>query len=238
MISFLLFCWYHCFLSLLGFHSIMEWLLVIDIWHEMCNNKSFYLSLASCSKLILLLRTTQEKKKRPRFSLCECCHQHQPELSVELLCIIFLGWLLNIVYLCNSGLAEKFPNVFQLGKLPFHRSIDSLKTTARMILYHPSFKVKEFAKKNVIISFLWPYKIALIPKSLLLYSHFHRGLAESPDQQQYCPYLERLWMEREGDMVNVNVNTKACHDILLPWMNTINKSEIKPTQTDRQFHYL
>lgn len=144
---FLPFCWHRCLLSLLEFHSIIEWLLVIHIWHETCKNKSFYLSLASRSKFILLLQTTQEEKERLRFSQRKCCHQHQPELSVELLCIIFLGWLLNIVYLCDSGLAGKFRNVFQLGKLSFHRSVDSPKTTVHTILYHPSFKVY---KKNTV----------------------------------------------------------------------------------------
>lgn len=66
MIFFLPFCRYHGLLSLLGFRSIIKWLPVIHIWHEMCNHKSFYFSQANCSKIILLLQTTEEKKKKKK----------------------------------------------------------------------------------------------------------------------------------------------------------------------------
>lgn len=71
---------------------------------------------------------------------------------------------------------------------------------------------------------------------MLSYSHFHKGLAESPDRQQCSPYLGRLWMEGEGDMVNVN--TQVCRGIPLPSRMTINKTEIKQAQTDLLFHNL
>ncbi len=47
-------------------------------------------------------------------------------------------------------------------------------------------------------------------------------------------------MEEEDDMVNVNVNTKACHDfsLLPPRKEFLNKSEIKPAQTGLHFHNL
>lgn len=43
-------------------------------------------------------------------------------------------------------------------------------------------------------------------------------------------------MEGEDDVVNVNVNTEACHDIsLLPPRITTNESEIKAAQTGLHF---
>lgn len=60
------FCWYHGLLSLLRFHSIIKWLPVTHIWHEMSNHKSLYLSQANCSKIILLLQTTEEKNKKTK----------------------------------------------------------------------------------------------------------------------------------------------------------------------------
>lgn len=140
------FCWYHGLLSVLRFHSIIKWLPVVHIWHEMCNHKSFYLSQAACSKIILLLKTTEERKKKKktvRFSQTELCSQDQAELSVVLLCIIILGLLLNTVYLYDSELAGKCRNVFHFGILSFHWSIDFTETTVHMSLDNPPFKVKK-----------------------------------------------------------------------------------------------
>lgn len=144
---FLPFCWYHGLLGLLRFHSIIKWLPVIHIWHEMSNHKSFYLSQANCSKIILLLQTTEEKKKGKKkrdFSQTERCSQDQPELSVVLLCIIVLGLLLNTVYLYDSALAGKCRNAFQFGILSFHWSIDFPETTVHMRHDNPPFKVKNW----------------------------------------------------------------------------------------------
>lgn len=138
-------CW-----VLLRFHSIIKWLPVIHIWHEMSNHKSFYLSQANCSKIILLLQTTEEKGKK-RFSQTRRYSRDQPELSVVLLCIITLGLLLNTVYLCDSALAGECRNIFQFGILSFLRSIDFTETTVHMSLDNPPFKVKNCKVKKCLL---------------------------------------------------------------------------------------
>lgn len=108
----------------------------------MCNHKSLYLSQTNASKIKLLLRTTEEnKKKTVRFSQTERCSEDQPELSVVLLCIITLGLLLSTVYLYDSALAGKCRNVFQFGIFSFYWSIDFTKSTVDMSLGNPPFKV-------------------------------------------------------------------------------------------------